>query len=75
MSGSSVEAATRWSWRSRGVLLLLALAILFDGVDNQVLGLVAPAILAEWQLDKGVFAPVLAVGQFGMMTGTLLGGL
>ena len=75
MSGSSVEAATRWSWRSRGVLLLLALAILFDGVDNQVLGLVAPAILAEWQLDKGVFAPVLAVGQFGMMIGTLLGGL
>lgn len=75
MSGSSVEAATRWSWRSRGVLLLLALAILFDGVDNQVLGLVAPAILAEWRLDKGVFAPVLAVGQFGMMIGTLLGGL
>ena len=75
MSGSSVEAATLWSWRSRGVLLLLALAILFDGVDNQVLGLVAPAILAEWQLDKGVFAPVLAVGQFGMMIGTLLGGL
>ena len=75
MSRSSVEVTTRWSWRSRSVLLLLALAILFDGVDNQVLGLVAPAILAEWQLDKAAFAPVLAVGQFGMMMGTLLGGL
>ncbi|MCE2714688.1 MAG: MFS transporter [Acidibacter sp.] len=75
MSGSSVEVATRWSWRDRGVLLLLSLAILFDGMDNQVLGLVAPAILAEWQFDKSTFAPVLAVGQFGMMIGTLLGGL
>ncbi len=75
MSGSSVEVASRWSWRDRVVLLLLSLAILFDGMDNQVLGLVAPAILAEWQLDKGTFAPVLAVGQFGMMIGTLLGGL
>lgn len=64
-----------WTWRQQGVLLLLALAILFDGVDNQVLGLVAPAILAEWQIDKATFAPVLAVGQFGMMIGTLLGGL
>ncbi len=75
MANHNPEIATRWSWRSRGVLLLLALAILFDGVDNQVLGLVAPAILAEWQLDKAAFAPVLAVGQFGMMMGTLLGGL
>jgi len=75
MRCSGVEVGAPWSWRSRGGLLLLALAILFDGVDNQVLGLVAPAILAEWQLDKGVFAPVLAVGQFGMMIGTLLGGL
>ena len=75
MGSSRVEVATCWSWRSRGVLLLVALAILFDGVDNQVLGLVAPAILVEWRLDKSSLAPVLAVGQFGMMIGTLLGGL
>jgi len=64
-----------WTWRQQVALLLLALAILFDGVDNQVLGLVAPAILTEWQIDKATLAPVLAVGQFGMMIGTLLGGL
>ena len=75
MSGGGTATETVWSWRDRGVLLLLALAILLDGVDNQVLGLVAPAILADWQIDKNALAPVLAVGQFGMMIGTLLGGL
>lgn len=75
MIRSAPEFAPEWSWRARGVLLLLALAILLDGLDNQVLGLVAPSILREWQLDKSALAPVLAVGQFGMMIGTLLGGL
>ncbi len=75
MSGGGTASETVWSWRARGVLLLLALAILLDGVDNQVLGLVAPAILADWKIDKSALAPVLAVGQFGMMIGTLVGGL
>ncbi len=75
MSSSRTVAETSWSWRNRFVLLLLASAILLDGVDNQVLGLVAPAILVDWQIDKSALAPVLAVGQFGMMIGTLVGGL
>ena len=63
MSGGGTATETVWSWRDRGVLLLLALAILLDGVDNQVLGLVAPAILADWQIDKNALAPVRYVGQ------------
>jgi AAHS family 4-hydroxybenzoate transporter-like MFS transporter len=63
-----------WAWRQKRVLLLVGLAILFDGIDNQSLGLAAPAILRDWHITKAMLAPAVAAGQFGMMLGAMIGG-
>ena len=54
---------------------LTALTIVFDGVDNQLLGIAVPAMMRDWTLPRGAFAPVLASGMIGMMIGGALAGL
>jgi AAHS family 4-hydroxybenzoate transporter-like MFS transporter len=56
-------------------VLLTALTIVFDGVDNQLLGIAVPALMRDWSLPRGSFAPVLASGMIGMMVGGALAGL
>jgi AAHS family 4-hydroxybenzoate transporter-like MFS transporter len=55
-------------------VLLTALTIVFDGVDNQLLGIAVPALMRDWSLPRGAFAPVLASGLIGMMIGGALAG-
>ena len=38
----------RWTAYQRFLVLLTALAIIFDGVDNQVLAISIPSIMREW---------------------------
>jgi AAHS family 4-hydroxybenzoate transporter-like MFS transporter len=71
---ASLLDANRWSGYQMLIVLLASLAILFDGFDNQALGLALPAILADWQLPKAALGPALAASQFGMMTGAIAGG-
>jgi AAHS family 4-hydroxybenzoate transporter-like MFS transporter len=52
--------------------VLLALAI--DGLDIQLLALVAPVILVEWGTDKASFGPALAAALAGMTVGATVGG-
>ena len=67
--------AAPWNLRQKLLLVAVGCAILLDGFDNQSLGLAAPAIIHEWGVSKERLAPILAVGQVGMMFGTAFGGL
>jgi MFS transporter, AAHS family, 4-hydroxybenzoate transporter len=67
--------ARPWGGRQKLILVMVGAAIMFDGFDNQSLGLAAPAIIHGWGISKALLAPVLAMGQFGMMLGTALGGM
>lgn len=63
-----------WTGYQRRLVLLTALAIVFDGADIQLLGIALPAILREWQLTRGDFALTFAVGLVGMMVGGIAAG-
>ena len=57
------------------ILVLLVLAILvIDGLDNHLLSLVGPTILAEWSISKAMFGPALSASFFGMVIGAGIGG-
>src|SRR5690606_18874404 len=59
-----------WSGYQKRILLLVALTIVFDGFDAQIVGFSIPALSAEWGIDRAAFAPVVASGVFGMMIGS-----
>ena len=58
-----------WSTPRKQVLLLCALAIILDGLDNQILGFAIPSMIKEWSVTRGDFAPALALGFVGMTVG------
>lgn len=60
--------------RQIGVLALILLALVIDGVDIQLLALVAPVILKEWALDRAAFGPALSAALIGMAIGAGIGG-
>lgn len=57
----------RWSRHQRAIVGLAALAIIFDGLDNQLLGVAVPALMRELEVTRGAFAPILASGMVGMI--------
>ena len=65
----------RWTPYQQRLVFLTALAIIFDGADNQLLGTAVPALMREWQLARAAFAPVLALGFLGMMIGGAAAGV
>lgn len=81
MAGSAAfdigAALDEGAWRpfQKFVVALAALAIVFDGLDNQLLGLAIPSIMREWGQPRPAFANVAALGFLGMMIGGALGGL
>jgi AAHS family 4-hydroxybenzoate transporter-like MFS transporter len=52
-----------------------ALAVVLDGVDNQLLPNAVPAMMREWQLPRAAFATAAATGPFGMIIGGVAGGV
>src|SRR4051794_3747037 len=64
----------RWSRYQQLLIGGTALAIILDGMDNQLLGNVIPALMKEWALPRSAFATVLALGPLGMMLGGAFGG-
>ncbi|PSH62118.1 MFS transporter [Phyllobacterium sophorae] len=64
-----------WVTSRKLVLLYCALALVFDGLDNQLLGFVIPSLIAEWQVSRIDFAPALALGFAGMAIGSPIGGM
>jgi AAHS family 4-hydroxybenzoate transporter-like MFS transporter len=57
------------------VVALIALSIIIDGIDSQLLGIVIPAMMTEWAVPRSAFAPVVAVGFAGMMVGGAIAGI
>jgi AAHS family 4-hydroxybenzoate transporter-like MFS transporter len=65
----------RWGGYQKWLILLTALTIVFDGIDNQLLGVAIPSIMGEWSAPRSAFAPVVSLGYVGMMFGGALAGL
>src|SRR6188472_2775658 len=65
----------RWGRYQKWLVFLTALTIVFDGIDNQLLGIVIPTVMKEWSVPKSAFALVVSLGYAGMMIGGALGGL
>ena len=65
----------RWGGYQRWLVALAALTIIFDGIDNQLLGVTIPSIMADWHVARSAFATVVALGYGGMMIGGAAAGL
>src|SRR5918995_4370221 len=64
----------RWTGYQQWLVFLTALTIVFDGFDNQLLGVALPTIMREWSVGRAAFAPVVSLGYLGMMIGGTLAG-
>jgi AAHS family 4-hydroxybenzoate transporter-like MFS transporter len=67
--------AGRGTSYQRWLVALTALTIVFDGIDNQLMGVAIPTIMREWGVTRGAFAPVVSFGYAGMMVGGAIAGL
>ena len=65
----------RWTGYQQWLVFLTALTIVFDGFDNQLLGVALPTIMREWGAPRSAFAPVVSLGYLGMMIGGTLAGV
>ncbi len=65
----------RGSGYQRWLVALTALTIVFDGIDNQLMGVAIPTLMREWSVPRSAFAPVVSLGYLGMMTGGAIAGL
>ena len=65
----------RWGGYQRWLVFLTALTVVFDGIDNQLMGVTIPTIMREWSIPRGAFAPVVSLGYLGMVTGGAAAGL
>jgi AAHS family 4-hydroxybenzoate transporter-like MFS transporter len=72
--GKLLDAGS-WTGYQRWLVALVALTIVFDGIDNQLLGIVIPTVMEEWGVPRSAFAPVVSLGYAGMMVGGLVAGL
>ena len=63
------QPVSRYQWI---LLLLLALLLVTDGYDAQVLGYVVPSLAQDWGLEKAVFGPVFSANLLGLTLGSLL---
>jgi AAHS family 4-hydroxybenzoate transporter-like MFS transporter len=71
--GDAIDCGA-WGGYQKRVLLLVALTVIFDGLDIQILGLAIPSLMKEWNSTRAVFSPVFALSLIGMTLGTVLGG-
>jgi MFS transporter, AAHS family, 4-hydroxybenzoate transporter len=53
------------------VLISSTVTLALDGFDIQVIGFVAPTLTAEFAVERGALAPVMAASLIGMILGTL----
>ena len=72
---ASVLDEGRWTAYQKLLVAGTALAIILDGMDNQLLGNVIPALMKEWSLPRAPFTTVLALGPLGMILGGTAGGV
>jgi MFS transporter, AAHS family, 4-hydroxybenzoate transporter len=67
----SEAALTRYGlW----IVSVLALVMIVDGLDLQLLSLVTPVILQDWNISRAAMGPALSAALFGMALGSSIGG-
>jgi AAHS family 4-hydroxybenzoate transporter-like MFS transporter len=64
-----------WGGYQRWLVFLTAIAVVFDGIDNQLLGIVIPTLMREWGVPRSAFAPLVSLGYLGMMIGGAVAGV
>lgn len=64
-----------WTSFQKRILFLVALVMVFDGVDAQVLSLSLSSISSQWGINRSAFAPLLGCSFVAMALGTALGGM
>jgi len=64
-----------WGGYQKALVAAAALAIVFDGLDNQVLSGALPAIMRDWHVPRSALTPALTRGFVGMMFGGFFGGV
>ena len=79
MSVSPLISATAvddgpWTRYQKWLVCLTAITIVFDGIDNQLLGITIPALIADWHVARSAFAPVVSLGFVGMIAGAIAAG-
>ena len=66
----------QWGGYQKLLVVATALAIILDGLDNQLFPPAIPSLMKEWGVTtRGPFANVLTSGMVGMMVGGALGGV
>ena len=63
-----------WGTMQKAIVALAALAIIFDGMDIQMMGFAIPAIAKDWSVARAAFSSILALGLIGVTLGTVFGG-
>ena len=61
-----------WTGFQKIIFMLVALTIISDGFDAQIIGFSIPAISEQWQVSRAAFASVIGAGVIGMMMGSTL---
>lgn len=64
-----------WSPYQKVMLGALAMVFAVDGIANQSLGLVMPALKVDWQVTNDALAPVAAANLAGVALGSIIGGM
>ncbi|HEX3482279.1 MAG TPA: MFS transporter [Kofleriaceae bacterium] len=57
-----------------GVAVLCAAIVFLDGYDALIMGYVAPALRAQFHIERLALGPVLSIGLVGMLVGALVFG-
>lgn len=71
--GSVLDEAP-WGGFQKRVLALTAAAVVFDGLDNQLIGFAAPALIRDWGISKADLVPIIAASLIAMTVGTAIAG-
>jgi len=64
-------ALTSEQWR---IVSAVIACVLIEGIDLQILGFAAPALLADWHLTKAAFASAMGASLLGMAVGAPISG-
>jgi AAHS family 4-hydroxybenzoate transporter-like MFS transporter len=68
---SEVIEAQRSSWFSRNLVFWIAITMMIEGNDNQVVGFAAPVMIQALHIDRASFGSVFGITLFGYMLGAL----